>query len=152
MQRVGQAHLPVGDGDRHQPGPFQRLQLPGRGGGLQILKLQRLAQGQQFNDGTGLGGQATDPLLDQVEQPAGGRQGILQMPHPRPLDQRPRFQGAQDQLMHIQGVAPGDLPELLPRTGLDLPPQRQVQEGIEMSPAEVVNVDPLHPAVPPQAG
>ena len=74
------------------------------------------------------------------------------MPHPGSLDQRPRFQGAQDQFTHIQGVAPSDLPELLPRTSLDRAAQGQVQERVKMRPAEVVQVDSLRPAVPSQAG
>jgi hypothetical protein len=81
MQRVGQAHLPVGDRDRHQPGPFQRLQHPGRSGRLQVAEFNRLAQGQQIHDRAGLGRQTPDPLLDQVDQPIGGRQGLFQVPH-----------------------------------------------------------------------
>ena len=94
VQGVGQAHLPGADGDRHEPGPFQPLQHPGRGGRLEIAELQRLTQGEQLDDGTGPGGQAPDPLLDQIQQPGRGRQPVLQMPHPRPLDQRSGFQGA----------------------------------------------------------
>ena len=67
MQRVSQAHLAVGNGDRYQPGPFQRLEHPGGNGRLEIPELERLAQGEQLDHRTGLGGQASDPLLDQVE-------------------------------------------------------------------------------------
>jgi hypothetical protein len=81
VQRVGQAHLLVGDGDRHQPGPFQRLQHPGSRGGLEVAELERLAQGEQIDHGTGLRGKAPDPLLDQVEQPARGGQPVLQVPY-----------------------------------------------------------------------
>ena len=152
VQGMGQAHLLAGDGDRHQPGPFQRLQHRGGDGGLEIGEVQRLAQGQQLDDGTGLGRQLPDPLLDQVQQPGGARQPALQVPHPGPLDQRPGFQPAQHQFAHVQGVAPGDFPELPPGAGLQRAAQRQVQQGIEMSAAEVFQVDPLQPAVPPQAG
>lgn len=69
---------PSGDGDRHQPGPFQRLQHPGGRDRLEVAELERLAQREQLDHGTGLRGQAPDPLLDQVEQPAGGRQPVLQ--------------------------------------------------------------------------
>ena len=61
---MSQARLLAVDGDRHQPGPFQRLQHRDRGGGLKIAELQRLAQGQQLDDRPGLGGQLPDPLLD----------------------------------------------------------------------------------------
>ena len=76
----------------------------------------------------------------------------LQVPHPGPLGQRPGFQPAQHQFAHVQGVAPGDFPELPPGAGLQRAAQRQVQQGIQMSAAEVFQVDPLQPAVPPQAG
>ena len=61
---VSEARLLAVDGDRHQPGPFQRLQHHGGDGGLEIAELQRLAQGQQLDDRPGLGGQLPDPLLD----------------------------------------------------------------------------------------
>jgi hypothetical protein len=54
--------------------------------------------------------------------------------------------------MCIQGIAPGDLPELLPRTSLDRAAQGQVQERVEMGAAEVMQVDALHPAVTTQTG
>jgi len=40
----------------------------------------------------------------------------------------------------------------LPRASLDRSPQSQAQEGIEMSTAEVMQINPLYPAVPPQTG
>ena len=54
--------------------------------------------------------------------------------------------------MYVEGVAPGDIPELPPGTSLERARESEVQERIEMGAAEVVQVDPLHPAVTPQAG
>ena len=48
---------------------------------LEVAELERLAQGEQIDHGTGLRGKAPDPLLDQVEQPARGGQPVLQVPY-----------------------------------------------------------------------
>ena len=149
---MGQARRPVVDRDRDQPGPFQRLQHAGWSGGLDVVQLHRLTQSEQLDDGACLGGQAANPLPDEIKQPARGRQPVLQVPDPGPLHQRAGLDRGQDQFVHIQRVAAGQLPELPRRASLDRAAQRQVQQRIEVGAAEVVQVDPLQPAIPPQAG
>ena len=54
--------------------------------------------------------------------------------------------------MHVERVAGGDLPELPSGAGFDRAAEGEVQERVQLGPAEILQVDPLHPAVPPQAG
>src|SRR5215469_13653749 len=152
VQRVGQAYLPVGYGDRHQAHAFELLEYVRLGDRLQIADFQWLAQGEQFDDVTSLLGQAADPLLDQILQPAGRRQPVLQVPHPRPLDQRPRLDGAKDQFPYVQRIALGYLPEPEAGAGLDRPLKRQVQQRVEVGSAEVAQVDPVETAAAPHVG
>ena len=90
---MGQAHLPSVDRDRHQPGPFQRLQHPERGHRLQVAELHRLAQGEQLDDGTGL-----RLAVPRSAARPGRAAGLVadsrssRCHTPGPLDQRPRFQ------------------------------------------------------------
>ena len=119
VQGMGQADLLAGDGDRHQPGPFQRLQHPGGDGRLDIAELQRLAQGQQRGTERAL---ADSPSLpEQIQQPGGTRRPALQVPHPGPFDQRPGFQAAQHQSHTYRGIR--DFPELPPARASIGPPR-----------------------------
>ena len=120
VQRVGQAHL-----RRRRPRSSPARPVPAT----------RAPRRERRSPGSRAPPAGTGPAAPRPSGPAADRPPIrcstrsssllvagkraLQVPHARPLDQRPRLERAQHQLAHVERVAPGDLPELPARAGLD---------------------------------
>ena len=110
MREAG-VHPPAVRANFEKPEPFRLLDRLRRDHLLEHRQAQRLGDGQQLDDGDGLGRQPAQTSTDQLHEAVRCGDGTAQRPHAVVIGERSGLEPAIDQLSEIEGVSPAHLEE-----------------------------------------
>ena len=108
---------------------------------LELLQLDRLAQCQHVEHGSGLDDHRVEAGLDQLAQPGGTRQLALEAPQPLVEAQRAGVDRAAGELAQEERVAGAAVAQGVERDGVDRATEREVQQRVDVVGAERLHVD-----------